>query len=166
MAGVPPPSTSRLNGSIGSSPGRSPPTHREDRAEAGPGGSPSRTRTSSTPLRSLWTLGGLLGPVPGPGPDSSATRPRGQSHGSALSSRTRTLGTQVLSHPAPVSLLAKCMMGVLVKLGQRLMVMFHPVIMSAPVTTAPGGARGPAGPDPGVSGSETGGPESQPQPAA
>ncbi|XP_023251256.1 G-protein-signaling modulator 1-like [Seriola lalandi dorsalis] len=53
----------------------------------------SRTSVSTSPLR---TLGGLVTPVLGSGPEcsSSSTRPQSQSLGSALSSSTRTIANR------------------------------------------------------------------------
>lgn len=108
LSGLPPPSLSSPsphNGVIrGTAPKCSPPPHHNGSLEARPGchspsntsaapqphSAPSRTSASTSPLRTLRTLGGLLTPVPGLGPEGSSTRPRGQSVGSALSSRTRT----------------------------------------------------------------------------
>ncbi|XP_078105988.1 uncharacterized protein LOC144517737 [Sander vitreus] len=109
LSGVPPPSlspSSHQNGRIGpTAPKRSPPPHHDGRLEDGAGHlSPSntgavpqlpsapRTRTSacSSPLRTLRTLRILGGPGSGSGPEGPP-RPRGQSLGSALSSRTRTM---------------------------------------------------------------------------
>ena len=44
--------------------------------------------------------------------------------------------------------------------------MAAPCVVAVAQEQPAGGARGLVGPDPGVSGSETGGPESQPQPVA
>ncbi|XP_037618990.1 G-protein-signaling modulator 1 isoform X1 [Sebastes umbrosus] len=94
LSGVAPPSWSSpspQNGRIG---GTAPP-HPNGSLEAGPGRHSPSTRTSASfsPLRTLRSLGGLGTPVLGPGPEGcqSSTRPRGQSFGSALSSRTRTM---------------------------------------------------------------------------
>ncbi|XP_044051782.1 uncharacterized protein LOC122876029 isoform X2 [Siniperca chuatsi] len=105
-SGLPPPSLSspsHQNGRIGgTAPKHSPPPHHNGSLEARPGcRSPSntsavpqpqsapssRTSASTSPLR---TFGGLVTPVPGPGPEGCSTRPRGQSFDSALSSRIRT----------------------------------------------------------------------------
>ncbi|XP_051250613.1 uncharacterized protein gpsm1a isoform X2 [Dicentrarchus labrax] len=99
LSGLPPPplsSPSHQNGSIGGAASKhSPAPHHNGSVEAGLGRSPSntsapssRTPASSSPLRTLRTLGGLVTPAPAEG---SSSRPRGQSLSSALSSRTRTM---------------------------------------------------------------------------
>ncbi|GAA6213835.1 G-protein-signaling modulator 2-like [Lates japonicus] len=114
LSGLPPPSLSspsHQNGRIGGAvPKSSSAPHQNGSLDPGPGHhSPSntspvpqprsapsgRTSVSTSPLRTLRTLrtlGGLVAPVSGSGPEGScgSTRPRGQSLGSALSSRTRT----------------------------------------------------------------------------
>ncbi|XP_030579416.1 uncharacterized protein LOC115775992 [Archocentrus centrarchus] len=96
-SGVPSPafsSPAHHNGGIGGAVPKSPMTsHQNGSLDPGPGPqSPSNTSsrmlTSTSPLRTLRTLGGLVNPA-GTGPESSSTRPRGQSLGSALSSRMR-----------------------------------------------------------------------------
>ncbi|XP_041643633.1 G-protein-signaling modulator 1 [Cheilinus undulatus] len=106
LPGVPSPSLpspSHQNGRIGGTGSKSSPQpHHNGSLEARPGyHSPSnsrvaaqhqstpssRTSASSSPLR---TLVGLMTPVSSSGPESSSTRPRGQSLASALSSRART----------------------------------------------------------------------------
>lgn len=108
LSGLPPPSRSspsHQNGRIGDTvPKHPPPSHNNGSLEAGPGcHSPSnssalpqphstpssRASASNSPLRTLRTLGGLVTPAPGPDAEGSSTRPRGQSFGSALSSRIR-----------------------------------------------------------------------------
>ncbi|XP_036953741.1 uncharacterized protein gpsm1a isoform X2 [Acanthopagrus latus] len=94
VSGVAPPLSSppQQNGRIrGTTPKYSPP-HHNGSLEAGLGTSLSDTSAavSTSPLRTLRTLGGLMSPAPGHGPEGNSGRPRGQSLGSALSSRTRT----------------------------------------------------------------------------
>ncbi|XP_059193527.1 G-protein-signaling modulator 1-like [Centropristis striata] len=97
-SGLPPlPSPSHHNGRIKCSPL----PHRNGGLESIPGRSTApphapSSRTSSSPLRTLRTLGGLMSPMAGPSPEDSpgSSRPRGQSLGSALSSRTRSLSSR------------------------------------------------------------------------
>lgn len=108
LSGLPPPSLSspsHQNGRIGAAvPKSSSGPHQNGSLDPGPvHHSPSntspvpqpcsapsgRTSVSTSPLR---TLGGFVAPVSSSGPEGNcgSTRPRGQSLGSALSSRTRT----------------------------------------------------------------------------
>ncbi|KAE8292586.1 hypothetical protein D5F01_LYC09958 [Larimichthys crocea] len=105
LAGLPPlalSSPSHQNGMIrGTTPKPSPPPHHNGSLEGGLGSSPTgtgaapqphpapRTSVSTSPLRTLRNLGGLVTPVAGA--EGSSTRPRGQSLGSLVSSRTRTI---------------------------------------------------------------------------
>nr|XP_046243604.1 G-protein-signaling modulator 1 [Scatophagus argus] len=101
FSGAPPPTQ---NGRIEPMTSKcSPPLHHNGSLETGLGCSPSNTSAvphsaassrnsvSTSPLRTLRTLGDLVTPGPGPGPEESSIRPRGQSLGSALSSRTRAM---------------------------------------------------------------------------
>ncbi|XP_068560293.1 G-protein-signaling modulator 3-like [Cebidichthys violaceus] len=101
LSGVAPPSLSlpsHQNGRIrGKAPKCSPSPHRNGSLETGRGHhSPShtstRTSSSTSPLR---TLRGLMTPVPCPGGSHGSTRPRIQSLGSTLSSRTRTMTSRI-----------------------------------------------------------------------
>ncbi|XP_073322943.1 uncharacterized protein [Pagrus major] len=85
----PPQQNGRIRGTV---PKYSPPAHHNGSLEAGLGSSPSGTSAaaSTSPLRTLVTFGGLMSPAPAHGPEGDSSRPRGQSLGSALSSRTRT----------------------------------------------------------------------------
>ncbi|XP_039979104.1 G-protein-signaling modulator 1 [Xiphias gladius] len=112
LSGLPPPSLSspsHQNGRFGGVvPKGSPTPHQNGGLDTGPGHHSSsntspvpqshsvpsgRTSVSTSPLR---TLRGQVTPVQGSGPEDSSgsTRPRGQSLGSALSSRTRTTATR------------------------------------------------------------------------
>ncbi|KAG7999718.1 Transcription termination factor 1 [Nibea albiflora] len=85
----------------GTTPKPSSPPHRNGNLEGGLGSSPigtgaapqphpaPRTSVSTSPLRTLRNLGSLVTPVASA--EGSSTRPRGQSLGSLVSSRTRTL---------------------------------------------------------------------------
>lgn len=95
--GVPSPSLSsnvHHNGRIGGAVPKSPMTPDQNGSlDPGPGSHnpskvSSRTLTSTSPLRTLRTLGGLVSPA-GPSPEGGSVRPRGQSLSSALSSRMR-----------------------------------------------------------------------------
>lgn len=104
LSGVPPPSLSSPSQQSGrirvATPRDSLTPHHNGSLEAGLGcshsitraipSSSSRTSSSTSPLRILRTLGGLMTPVSIPDPESSSTRPRGQSPGSALSCRIST----------------------------------------------------------------------------
>ncbi|XP_031696609.1 G-protein-signaling modulator 2-like [Anarrhichthys ocellatus] len=103
LSGVAPPSLSspsHQNGRIrGKAPKCSPPPHRNGSLETrprhdSPSNTSTRTSASTSPLR---TLRGLMTPVPSPGPGGShgSTRPRIQSLGSTLSSRTRTMTSTI-----------------------------------------------------------------------
>uniref|UniRef100_UPI0037E75F08 G-protein-signaling modulator 3-like n=1 Tax=Semicossyphus pulcher TaxID=241346 RepID=UPI0037E75F08 len=105
LSGVPSPSLSspaHQNGRIGGTASKSSPRpHHNGSLEARPAyHSPSNTRAvpqpqSATSSRTsaatspLRTLVGLMTPAPSPGSEGSSTRPRGQSLGSALTSRTK-----------------------------------------------------------------------------
>ncbi|KAM7018473.1 uncharacterized protein LKV04_004917 [Tautogolabrus adspersus] len=76
------------NGSLEAKPGyHSPRNSRADPHTQSPLSSRTSASTSTSPLRSLVSL---MTSVPSPGREGSSTRPRGQSLGSALSSKKRT----------------------------------------------------------------------------
>lgn len=81
----------------------------------------SMTSSSTPPLKTSRTLGGLVRPGPHPGQDCSFTRPRGQSLSSALSSSMRTTSSRSKVPPIKSDaqcqlligcMLLKCMLGV------------------------------------------------------
>lgn len=95
--GVPSPSLSsnvHHNGRIGGAVSKSPMTPDQNGSldpgpeSHNPSKVSSRTLTSTSPLRTLRTLRGLVSPA-GPSPEGGTARPRGQSLSSALSSRMR-----------------------------------------------------------------------------
>ncbi|XP_029296146.1 uncharacterized protein LOC115013783 [Cottoperca gobio] len=129
LSGLPPPTLSspgHQNGRIrGTAPKCSPSPHNNGSLEARPGRNTSdvpqpalavSSRTSSSPLRTLRTLGGLISPVSGAEGSHSSTRPRGQSLASALSSwttRSKCRNSQQEEPEALLDLILECQ-------GQRL----------------------------------------------
>lgn len=166
---VEPPPSSQQNGRIGVRTSRhSLSPHHNGTVEAGLGRSPSSTRASSStsPLRSHTTLGDLMTPVLFPGPENRSSRPRGQSLGSVVSSRTGTTTSRSKVPPLkPDPECQRCdwLFVSEVSFGSQLFFCLPCCLASE---QPPGGARSLVGLDPGGSGSAIGGSESQPQPIA